>query len=70
MLITLAEYTENPQKYLKLSASEDVYITQRGQIIARLKKKPADSSGKKRPRGAGIAADITAAIKARIRAGK
>ena len=66
MLITLAEYTENPQKYQKLSEAEDIYITQRGQIITRLKKKPADSSGKKHSLGA----DITAAIKARIRAGK
>ncbi len=70
MLITLAEYTANPHKYQKLSEAEDIYITQRGQIITRLKKKPAAPSGKKRPRGAGIAADITAAIKARIRAGK
>ncbi len=49
MLITLSEFSKAPDKYMKLAATEDIYITQRGNIVAKLKpgkpeKNKADSS--------------------------
>lgn len=36
MSVTATEFKANPEKYLMLSATEDIFITQNGKIIARL----------------------------------
>ena len=36
MRITAAELEANTNKYLQLSASEDIFITRNGQVIAKL----------------------------------
>ena len=36
MSVTVSEFTRNTGAYLALSATEDVYITQDGAVIARL----------------------------------
>jgi len=36
MSVTAAEFKENLNKYLILAATEDIYITQQGKIVAKL----------------------------------
>ncbi len=36
MSVTVSEFTRDPGAYLALSATEDVYITRNGLVIARL----------------------------------
>ena len=36
MSITAAELKENLSKYLRLAATEDIYITQYGKVVAKL----------------------------------
>ena len=42
MSITATELKENLSKYLKLSATEDIYITKNGKVISKLTNPNAD----------------------------
>jgi len=42
MSITVAELEQNLSKYIEISASEDVYITRDGNVIAKLSSPIAD----------------------------
>lgn len=42
MSITAAELEENLSKYLKLSETEDIYITKNGKVISKLTNPNAD----------------------------
>lgn len=59
MSITATELKENLSKYLNLAATEDVYITRNGRVVARLTSPYGDLVEAARSLAGVIPADIT-----------